>query len=175
MKKQIGAYERLYPNPVALISSSYAEKDNIITLAWLGTVCSEPPMISISVRPSRYSNELIKKSKEFIINIPDSKMVEVCNFCGSKTGRDIDKFKVLGLHKEKGFVLNTPMIKECPISIECYVRQILNLGSHDVFIGEVVSVNVEEEFIYTDGDIDFEKIDMITYLMGNYYKNELIR
>jgi len=102
-------------------------------------------------------------------------MVEVCNFCGSRTGRDIDKFKVLGLHKEKGFVLDTPMIKECPISIECYVRQILNLGSHDVFIGEVVSVNVEEEFIYTDGDIDFEKIDMITYLMGNYYKNELIR
>ena len=80
MKKQIGAYERLYPNPVALISSSYGEKDNIITLAWLGTVCSEPPMISISVRPSRYSDELIKKSKEFIINIPDSKMVEVCNY-----------------------------------------------------------------------------------------------
>ena len=79
MKKQIGAYERLYPNPVALISSSYGEKDTIITLAWLGTVCSEPPMISISVRPSRYSNELIEKSKEFIINIPDSKMVEVCN------------------------------------------------------------------------------------------------
>ncbi|HAX17814.1 MAG TPA: flavin reductase family protein [Actinobacteria bacterium] len=175
MKKSIGTYERLYPNPVALISCSYKGSDNIITLAWVGTVCSNPPMISISVRPSRYSHELIGKSGEFVINIPDYKMTEICNFCGSRSGRDIDKFAACGLSKEKGFKSKTIMIKECPISIECIVRQTLNLGTHDVFIGEVISVNAEESFIYSDGDIDYEKLDMITYLMGNYYKTEIIK
>lgn len=175
MKKSIGAFERLYPNPAVLISCSYGGSDNIITLAWVGTVCSNPPMISISVRPSRYSHELISRSGEFAINIPDSGMTEICNFCGSRSGRDIDKFKALKLNKENSFKLKTPMIKECPISIECFVRQTLNLGTHDVFIGEVASVNAQEKYIYPDGDIDYEKMDMITYLMGNYYKAEIIK
>lgn len=175
MKKNIGVSERLYPNPVALISCSYGGSDNIITLAWLGTVCSNPPMISISIRPERYSHELISKSGEFVINIPDSGMTEICNFCGSRSGRDTDKFEALKLNREKGLKLNTPMIKECPVSIECIVRQTLNLGTHNVFIGEVVSVNAEEKYIYSDGDIDYEKINMITYLMGNYYKTTMIK
>ena len=175
MKKSIGAFERLYPNPVALISCSHEGSDNIITLAWIGTVCSNPPMISISIRPSRYSHELISKSGEFVINIPSTGMEETCNFCGSRSGRDIDKFQALKLSKEKGFKLATPMIKECPVSIECVVKQTLSLGTHDVFIGEVVSVNAEEKYIFSDGDIDYEKLDMITYLMGNYYKTVMIK
>ncbi len=175
MKRSIGAFERMYPNPVILVSCSYGGVDNITTLAWTGTVCSDPPMISISLRPARYSHELINKSKEFVVNIPDTNMVEICNFCGSNSGRDIDKFEALKLGREEGLKLKTVMIKESPISIECTVRQTINLGAHDLFIGEVISVNAREEYIYSDGDIDYEKLDMITYLMGNYFKTEIIR
>jgi len=175
MKKSIGTPERLYPNPVVMVSCSDGTKDNIITLAWVGTVCSNPPIISISIRSSRYSHELISASKEFVINIPDEEMIKACDFCGTKSGRDIDKFKELGLTKEKGFVVNIPMIKECPINIECKVRQVINLGTHDMFIGEVVSVDANEEVIYSDGEIDYERISVVSYLMDNYFKNILIK
>ena len=175
MKKSIGTHERLYPNPVVMVSCSNKNKDNIITLAWVGTVCSDPPMISISIRPSRYSHKIISASKEFIINIPDEKMIEACDFCGTKSGRDFNKFEELDLTKEKGFVVKSPMIKECPVNIECKVRQIIHLGTHDMFIGEVVSVNADEEVIYSDGDIDYEKINVVSYLMDNYFRNVIIK
>lgn len=175
MKKSIGKPERLYPNPVVLVSSSNGVKDNIITLAWAGTVCSNPPMISISIRPSRYSHELISSSKEFVINIPDEKMINACNFCGTKSGRDFDKFKEMQLTKEKGLVINTPMIKECTINIECRVKDTIHLGTHDVFIGEVLNVNADEKIIYSDGDIDYEKIEVVSYLMGHYLRNKIIK
>ena len=170
MKKSIGKPERLYPNPVVMVSCSDGTKDNIITLAWVGTVCSNPPMISISIRPSRYSNELISASMEFVINIPEEKMLKACDFCGTNSGRDIDKFKKLDLTKEKGFIVNAPLIKECPINIECKVRQIIHLGTHDMFIGEVLSVNADEEIIYSDNDIDFEKVNDVSYLMNHILK-----
>src|SRR5665647_552299 len=107
MKKSIGKPERLYPNPVVMVSCSSKNIDNIITLAWVGTVCSNPPMISISIRPSRYSHEIISASKEFVINIPNEEMIAACDFCGTKSGRDANKFKELGLTKEKGFTINT--------------------------------------------------------------------
>lgn len=175
MKKSIGISERLYPNPVVMVSCSGGTKDNIITLAWVGTVCSSPPMISISIRPSRYSHEIISASMEFVINIPDEKMLKACDFCGTYSGRDIDKFKEIGLTKEKGFVVSSPLIKECPINIECKVRQIIHLGTHDMFIGEVVSVNATEGVIYPDGEIDYEKVDVVSYLMDHYFKNVLIK
>ena len=175
MKKSIGKPERLYPNPVVMVSCSDGVKDNIITLAWVGTVCSDPPLISISIRPARYSHELVSASKEFVINIPDEKMIEASDFCGTNSGRNIDKFKELGLTKEKGFIVNAPLIKECPINIECKVRQIIHLGTHDMFIGEVVSVNADEEVIYPDGEIDYERISMLSYLMDNYFKNVPIK
>ncbi len=165
MKKSIGISERLYPNPVVMVSCSNGTKDNIITLAWVGTVCSNPPLISISIRPSRYSHELISASKEFVINIPDEKMIEACDFCGTKSGRNIDKFKELGLTKEKGFIVNTPLIKECPINIECKVRQIIHLGTHDMFIGEVVSVNADEEVIYSDGCSEIDKKNIACFIV----------
>jgi flavin reductase (DIM6/NTAB) family NADH-FMN oxidoreductase RutF len=144
MKRQIATSSILYPNPVALVTCSYGNKDNIITIAWLGTICSEPPMISISIRPSRFSHELVKQSKEFVINIPDEKMVNACDFCGTASGRDVDKFEALNFHKQKAFVINTPLIEECPVSIECKVKQILSLGTHDMFIAEVLNVSSDE-------------------------------
>lgn len=175
MKKSIGIPERLYPNPVVMVSCSNANKDNIITLAWVGTVCSNPPMISISIRPSRYSHEIISASMEFAINIPNEEMIEACDFCGNNSGRDIDKFKELGLTKEKGFIVSCPIIKECPVNIECKVRQIIHLGTHNMFIGEVVSVEADEEVIYSDGEVDYKRINMLSHLMDHYFKNMLIK
>jgi len=175
MKKSIGARERLYPNPVVMVSCSNGNTDNIITLAWVGTVCSNPPMISISIRPSRYSHEIISTSKEFVVNVPDLKMSRACDFCGTNSGRDIDKFKAMDLTKEKGHIVNTPLIKECPVNIECKVSQVINLGTHDMFIGEVVSTDADEEVIYSDGEIDYDKISMLTYFMGYYFENRIIR
>ena len=174
MKKSIGLSERMYPNPAVMVSCSYGNRDNIITIAWAGTVCSNPPMISISIRPSRYSHEIISASKEFVINIPNEEMIVACDFCGTNSGRDIDKFKELGLTKEKGFIVSSPIIKECPINIECKVKQIIHLGTHDMFIGEVVSVDADEEVVYPDGEIDYERIGMLSYLMDNYFKNVII-
>lgn len=171
MKKSIGISEKMYPNPAVMISCSDGVSDNIITLAWVGTVCSNPPLISISIRPSRYSHKLISDSREFVINIPDEKMVEACDFCGTRSGKRIDKFKALGLTKEKAFVINTPLIRECPINIECRVKDIVHLGTHDMFIGEVVSVDADEELIGADGEIDPDKASAISYLMEDYYKN----
>jgi flavin reductase (DIM6/NTAB) family NADH-FMN oxidoreductase RutF len=175
MKKSIGARERLYPNPVVMVSCSNGKTDNIITLAWVGTVCSNPPMVSISIRPSRYSHEIITASKELVINIPDAKMTEACDFCGTHSGRDIDKFKALNLTKEKGFTVNTPLIKECPVNIECKVSKVINLGTHDMFIGEVVSTDADAEVIFSDGEIDYEKISMLSYFMGYYFENKIIK
>ena len=175
MKKSIGKSERMYPNPAVMVSCSNGKKDNIITLAWVGTVCSDPPMVSISIRPSRYSHDIISSSKEFVINIPDEEMVEYCDFCGTNSGKNIDKFDELGLTKEKGSIVNSPIIKECPINIECRVKEIIPLGTHDMFIGEVVNVNADEEIIYSDGEIDYERISMLSYLMNNYFKNVIIK
>jgi len=102
-------------------------------------------------------------------------MLKACDFCGTNSGRDIDKFKKLDLTKEKGFIVNAPLIKECPINIECKVRQIIHLGTHDMFIGEVLSVNADEEIIYSDNDIDFEKVNAVSYLMNHYFKNVLTK
>jgi len=175
VKRSIGKYERLYPNPVVLVSCSDGIKDNIITLAWVGTVCSNPPMISISVRPSRYSYELISSSREFVINIPDEKMIGICDFCGSKSGWDLDKFKEMHLTKEKGLFVKAPMIHECAINIECSVKDTIHLGTHDLFIGEVLNVNADEKILYSDGDIDYDKIEVLSYIMGNYSRNKIIK
>ena len=175
MKRQIGTFERLYPNPVVLASCSNGNKDNILTLAWVGTVCSDPPMISISIRPSRFSHKLIVDSGEFVLNIPTSSQIAICDYCGVHSGRDVDKFDALGLSKERPSVIKASLIKECPINIECRVKQVIPLGAHDLFIGEVVCVNADEDLIYEDGDIDYDQLDIISHCMGNYFKNEKIR
>ncbi|MDZ7838848.1 MAG: flavin reductase family protein [Actinomycetota bacterium] len=137
MKKDIGVHERLYPNPVVLVSSSYENQDNIITLAWTGTVCSNPPLISISIRPSRHSHGLIKNSGEFVINIPNQHQADLCNYCGTVSGKDTDKFKQLDLTKASLDKVKARMIEDCPVNIGCRVRDIISLGTHDLFIAEV--------------------------------------
>lgn len=158
----------LYPVPAVMVSCRYENVDNIITIAWAGTVCTNPPMVSISIRPERYSYELIKKSGEFVINIPGKSLAFATDYCGVKSGRDIDKFQTLNLTKEEATVVNVPMIKEAPVAIECKVKDIISLGSHDMFIAEVVAVNVDENLLDESGKLHLDKAELICYNHGQY-------
>ena len=138
----------LYPLPVVMVS--LADRDgrpNIITLAWVGTVCTNPPMVSISVRPERYSYPILKESGEFVINLTTKELAFATDYCGVKSGRDVDKFKEMGLTPIPASEVKAPMIKESPVNIECKVRQILPLGSHDMFLADVVAVHADEKYI----------------------------
>ena len=160
----------LYPVPVVLITTSDGKgKDNIITVAWAGTVNSEPPMVSISLRKSRYSHELLSKNGEFVVNLVNKKLVRVTDFIGVKSGRDIDKFKECGLSAIKSQKVSVPSIKESPVNIECKVVNVLELGSHDMFIGEVLSVSVDKEYLNKKGALKMDKMDLVAYNHGEYY------
>lgn len=160
----------LYPLPVVMVScTDGAHKDNIITVAWAGTVCTNPPMITISIRPERYSYELIKKTKEFVINLTTEKLAKATDFCGVRSGRDIDKFTTLNLTKEKGDHVEAPMIAEAPVNIECKVRDIIKLGSHDMFLADVVAVHVDKELINEKGKFELNQSNPIVYSHGEYY------
>ncbi|HAF26116.1 MAG TPA: flavin reductase family protein [Lachnospiraceae bacterium] len=160
----------LYPVPVVLITTSDGKgKDNIITVAWAGTVNSEPPMVSISVRKSRYSHELLSKNGEFVVNLVNKKLVRVTDLIGVKSGRDIDKFKECGLSAIKSQKVSVPSIKESPVNIECKVVNVLELGSHDMFIGEVLSVSVDKEYLNKKGALKMDKMDLVAYNHGEYY------
>ena len=160
----------LYPVPVVLITTSDGKgKDNIITIAWAGTVNSEPPMVSISVRKSRYSHELLSKNGEFVVNLVNKKLVRVTDLIGVKSGRDIDKFKECGLTAIKSQKVSVPSIKESPVNIECKVVNVLELGSHDMFIGEVLSVSVDKEYLNKKGALKMDKMDLVAYNHGEYY------
>jgi len=160
----------LYPVPVVLITTSDGKgKDNIITVAWAGTVNSEPPMVSISLRKSRYSHELLSKNGEFVVNLVNKKLVRVTDLIGVKSGRDIDKFKECGLSAIKSQKLSVPSIKESPVNIECKVVNVLELGSHDMFIGEVLSVSVDKEYLNKKGALKMDKMDLVAYNHGEYY------
>ena len=160
----------LYPVPVVLITTSDGKgKDNIITVAWAGTVNSEPPMVSISLRKSRYSHELLSKNGEFVVNLVNKKLVRVTDFIGVKSGRDIDKFKECGLSAIKSQKVCVPSIKESPVNIECKVVNVLELGSHDMFIGEVLSVSVDKEYLNKKGALKMDKMDLVAYNHGEYY------
>jgi flavin reductase (DIM6/NTAB) family NADH-FMN oxidoreductase RutF len=158
----------LYPVPAVLVSCSYDGVDNIITIAWAGTVCTNPPMVSISIRPERYSYDIIKKSGEFVMNIPNKNLAYATDFCGVKSGRDLDKFEILNLTKEKASVVGAPLIKECPLSLECKVKDVIKLGSHDMFVAEVVAVNVDETLLDDTGKLHLDKAELICYNHGQY-------
>jgi flavin reductase (DIM6/NTAB) family NADH-FMN oxidoreductase RutF len=160
----------LNPVPVAMVSCSDGKgKSNIITLAWVGTINSEPPMVSISIRPSRYSYEMIKNTKEFVINLVTEDLVKKADLCGVKSGKNIDKFKEVGLTAQKSLKVSAPLIKESPVNIECRVANILPLGSHDLFIAEVVGVNVNQDLINKDGKLELEKAKLVAYSHGEYW------
>lgn len=160
----------LNPVPAVLITSRNKEgKDNVFTVAWIGTVCTKPPMLSISVRPERLSYEYIKESMEFTVNLPGKDLVKKVDFCGVRSGRTVDKIKEMGFVMKKGKEVSSPYIDDCPVSIECKVKQIIPLGTHDLFIAEVVSSHVNEDLMDEKGKIHFEWADLITYCHGEYF------
>jgi flavin reductase (DIM6/NTAB) family NADH-FMN oxidoreductase RutF len=159
----------LYPIPAVMVSCGDMEKSNIITVAWTGIINTNPAMVYISVRPTRYSYNIIKESKEFVINLTTRKLAYATDWCGVKTGSKVDKFKEMKLTKEKAKFVKCPMIKESPVSVECKVKEIRELGSHHMFIAEVVAINADEKYIDEKGAFDISKCDLIAYSNGGYY------
>lgn len=159
----------LAPVPPALISCGNMEKPNVMTAAWTGIISSEPPMTYVSIRPSRFSHEIISKNLEFVINLPNLPLAKATDWCGVKSGRDFDKFKEMGLTAEACSHISAPQIKEAPVSIECKVKSITKLGSHDMFVAEIVAVNVDDRYIDADGKLCLEKAGLLAYAHGFYY------
>lgn len=159
----------LYPLPVVMVSCSDGKgKDNIITVAWAGTVCTNPPMVSVSIRPERYSYHMIRETKEFVINLTTEELAFAVDYCGVKSGKEIDKFKETGLTREKADIVNAPMIREAPVSIECRVTDILELGSHHMFLGEVAAVHADEAYMDENNRFDLNRARPIVYSHGEY-------
>lgn len=159
----------IYPIPAVMVSCGTMEKANIITVAWTGILNTNPATVYISVRPTRYSYQIIKEQKEFVINLTNKELVQATDWCGVKTGAKVDKFKEMHLHKEKAKFLSCPMIQESPVSIECRVKEIIPLGSHDMFLAEVLAINADEKYINDKGAFDISKCDLIAYANGHYY------
>ncbi len=168
MKENLQPSTTLAPIPAVMVSCGNMERANITTIAWTGVINSEPPLVYVSIRPSRHSYEIIKKTKEFVINIPDDKLVWQTDYCGTKSGKDVDKFKEAHLTKQASKIVKAPSIEECPISLECKLKEIKELGSHHMFIGEIVSVNAKKELI-ENGKINLAKAKLITYIGNEYY------
>lgn len=159
----------IYPIPAVMVTSGDMEKSNIMTVAWTGILNTNPAMCYISVRPERYSYNLIKESKEFVINLTTKDLTYATDWCGVKSGKDFDKFKEMKLTKEKANHVKCPIIKESPVSIECKVRKIEELGSHHLFIADVLSINADSKYIDENGAFDISKCDLIAYANGGYY------
>lgn len=159
----------LSPVPPALISCSHEGKDNLITIAWTGILNSEPAKTYISVRPERHSHKMIKESGEFVINLPSQHIVRSIDFCGVRSGKNTDKFKACKLTKENASVVSCPMVAESPVSIECKVTDIIPLGSHDMFMADIVAVNIDERYIDDKGKFHIEKCALAAYAHGQYF------
>lgn len=159
----------IYPLPAVMVSVSDGQgRDNILTVAWTGTICINPPMAYISVKPSRYSYEMIKNTGEFVINLTTEKLAYATDYCGVRSGRDVDKFKELNLSREKADFVSAPMIGESPVSIECRVREIKELGSHHMFLADILAVHVEEKYIDEKNRLNLNKAGLLVYSHGEY-------
>lgn len=159
----------LYPVPAVLVSvADSAGNDNLITIAWTGTVCSDPAMTYISVRKERYSHHMLKENKEFVINLVSKEICRAADFCGVRSGCDLDKFEATGLTREKASTVNVPLVKESPVNIECKVTQVLELGSHDMFLAKVTAVQVDESLLDEKGKLDLNKAHLVAYSHGEY-------
>lgn len=159
----------LPPAPPALVTCGDMEKHNVLTAAWTGIVNSEPPMTYVSIRPERYSHHIITEKREFVINLPTQSIVRATDLCGVKSGRDVDKFALTGLTAQPSNVVAAPGIEQCPISLECRVREILHLGSHDMFLADIVAVDVDGQFVDEKGALHLEKAGLVAYAHGAYY------
>lgn len=162
----------IYPLPAIMISCGSSEKEyNILTVSWVGTICSDPPMCYISVRPSRYSHSIIKKNMEFVINLTNKDMAYATDWCGVRSGKDYNKFKEMNLTPGKASLVMAPIIEESPLCIECKVKEIITLGTHDMFISDVVNIRVDEKYIDPEtGAFDMEKANLLAYSHGKYYE-----
>lgn len=159
----------LYPLPVVLVS--VADKGgnmNVLTVAWAGTVCSDPPMVSISVRPERHSYHMIKETGEFVINLTTEELAYATDYCGVVSGRDVDKFKIMHLTPTKADIVKAPLIKESPVNIECIVKEVKSLGSHDMFIAQVAAVHADEKYVDVKNKFHLEAAHPIVYSHGIY-------
>lgn len=158
----------LYPSSVVLVTSSHQGEDNIITLAWVSTVCFDPPMAGCAIRDSRYSHHLITDSKEFVINIPSKEIIKETDYCGQVSGKDTDKFEDCHFTKLEASTVKAPLIKECPINIECVLKKIVTLGTHDLFIGELMAMHVDKEILVND-TVSFQNFHPVAYAKGDYW------
>ncbi len=157
----------LSPVPVVLVTAGTQEESDITTLAWAGMLCSDPPMIGIGVRPTRWLHHFIVDQNAIVVNVPDVLHVRQLDLCGTISGKKKDKWDLTGFTRERGSTTETPLIAECPLNLECVVRQTLHLGSHDLFIGEIVAVHVEER-IRRSGRLDASAFDPVCYIDGQY-------
>ena len=161
----------LNPVPAVMVSVTDKEgKSNIITVAWTGTICTNPAMVYISVRPERHSYQMIKESGEFVINLTTEKLVKATDYCGVKSGRDVDKFKDMKLTPLESKYISAPGIEESPVNIECKVKQTIDLGSHHMFIAEVLGVTVDEKYMEKSGKFNLNGSGLVAYSHGEYFQ-----
>ena len=160
----------LNPVPVVLITSKNSDgKDNVFTVAWTGTICTKPPMLSISIRPERLSYEYIKETMEFTVNLPTRRLTRETDYCGVRSGRTNDKIKEMGFTLKEGKEVKSSYIEECPVNIECKVKQIIPLGTHDLFLAEVLCSHIDSRLLDENEKIHFEWANLITYSHGEYF------
>ena len=171
MKKELIGRTALVPSPVVLLSVKGKDTPNIITLSWAANVCSDPPSIAVGIRPNRHSYDMVKEAGEFVINIPGLDQFEASKFCGTKSGRDYDKFAECDLTPVQGSKVDAPMIAECPINLECKTTKIVEVGTHDLFIAEVLAVHLDDSILNEEGRFDAAKAKLFVYmsLNGQYW------
>ncbi len=159
----------LGPVPPALVTCGTMEQPNVITIAWTGIVCTHPAMTYISVRPTRHSYKLIEETGEFVINLPTSAMAKTVDFCGMKSGAKVDKIAKCSLELAEGSAVSAPVLAQCPVSLECRVTQKQALGSHTMFLAEIVAVQVEERFVDSKGKLNLQQAGLLAYAHGEYF------
>lgn len=169
-KVQFKGGAMLNPVPVVLVTSKNSQGNiNVFTVGWAGTACTKPPMLTIAVRPQRLSYDYIKDTMEFVVNLPSEALTKKVDFCGVKSGKTVDKIKEMGFNLSPSSVIDCPIIEDCPISLECKVKSITPLGTHHLFLAEIVQVHVDENLIDKNGKIHFENGNLIHYCHGEYY------
>lgn len=160
----------VYPLPAVLVSCGDKEGNlNLMTAAWTGTICSDPPMVYVSIRKERHSHHMIRETGEYVINLTTEKLARATDFCGVRSGRDMDKFKEMQLTPVHGALKYAPMVEESPVSIECQVTKVVELGSHDMFMAKVTAVYVDETYMDGKGTFHLEKAEPLVYSHGQYY------
>ncbi len=165
----LGGGTLLSPLPAVLVACGDMEKSNVLTVAWTGIACTKPPVLSISVRPERYSYGIIKEAGEFTVNLVTSKMAREVDLCGVKSGRDTDKFALCGFHRVKSQKVGCPTIDESPLTLECRVREIIPLGSHDMFLADIVAASADSRYMDSKGKLNLQQAGLLAYSHGEYF------